>query len=79
MTAIGLSDGVTCELPLTQSEIADALGLSTVHMNKKLREIRQAGLVRVRSSRLTILDWNGLCELAEFDPDYLHLRRSSKI
>lgn len=79
MTAIGLSDGVTCELPLTQSEIADALGLSTVHMNKKLREIRQAGLVRVRSSRLTILDWNGLCELAEFDPNYLHLRRSSKI
>lgn len=77
MTAIGLSDGKTCELPLTQPEIADALGLSTVHMNKKLREIRQAGLVRLRSNRLTILNWPGLCRLAEFDPDYLHLRESS--
>lgn len=76
MTAIGLSDGTTCELPLTQPEIADALGLSTVHMNKKLREIRQAGLVRLRSNKLTILDWAGLCKLAEFDPDYLHLRET---
>lgn len=74
MTAIGLSDGVTCELPLTQPEIADALGLSTVHMNKKLREIREAKLVRIRANRLTVLDWKGLCSLAEFDPDYLHLQ-----
>lgn len=74
MTAIGLSDGVTCNLPLTQPEIADALGLSTVHMNKKLREIREAKLIRLRANRLTILDWRGLCELADFDPDYLHLQ-----
>jgi len=74
MTAIGLSDGVTCLLPLTQPEIADALGLSTVHMNKKLAEIRRAGLVRIRANRLTILDWKALCELADFDPNYLHLR-----
>lgn len=76
MAAIGLSDGKTCELPLTQGEIADALGLSTVHLNKKLREIRQAGLVGMRANRLTILDWGGLCKLAEFDPDYLHLREA---
>lgn len=74
MTAIGLSDGVACNLPLTQPEIADALGLSTVHMNKKLREIREAKLIRLRASRLTILDWRGLCELADFDPNYLHLQ-----
>lgn len=66
MTAIGLSDGVTCNLPLTQPEIADALGLSTVHMNKKLREIREAKLIRIRANRLVILDWKGLCSLAEF-------------
>ena len=46
-------------------------------MNKKLREIRQGGLVRLRSNRLRILDWSGLCKLAEFDPDYLHLREVS--
>lgn len=77
MAAIGLSDGVTCNLPLTQPEIADALGLSTVHMNKKLREIREAKLVRIRANRLTILDWKGLCSLADFDPDYLHLQTSA--
>ncbi len=76
MTAIGLSNGVTCVLPLTQPEIADALGLSTVHMNKKLAEIRKAGLVRIRANRLTILDWKGLCDVADFDPNYLHLRPS---
>lgn len=74
MTAIGLSDGLTCNLPLTQPEIADALGLSTVHMNKKLREIREAKLIRLRANRLTVLDWKGLCKLADFDPDYLHLQ-----
>ncbi|RXT46542.1 Crp/Fnr family transcriptional regulator [Bosea sp. Tri-44] len=75
MKAIGLSDGVTCDLPMTQPEIADALGLSTVHTNKKLRELRQAKLVRIRANRVTVMDWDGLCELGEFDPRYLHLRK----
>ncbi|WID99256.1 Crp/Fnr family transcriptional regulator [Bosea vestrisii] len=74
MKAIGRSDGVVCALPMTQPEMADALGLSTVHINKKLRELRQAKLVRIRANRITILDWDGLCELGEFDPRYLHLR-----
>jgi hypothetical protein len=43
-------------------------------MNKKLREIREAKLIRLRANRLTILDWRGLCELADFDPNYLHLQ-----
>ncbi|AZO82162.1 MULTISPECIES: Crp/Fnr family transcriptional regulator [unclassified Bosea (in: a-proteobacteria)] len=75
MKAIGLSDGHTCNLPMTQTEIADALGLSTVHINKKLRELRQAKLVRIRANRITVLDWDKLCELGEFDARYLHLRK----
>ena len=74
MTALGLADGKSCQLPLTQPEIADALGLSTVHMNKKLREIREAGLITLRANRLKVLNWKGLCALADFDPDYLHLK-----
>jgi CRP-like cAMP-binding protein len=73
MKAVGLSDGVTCELPMTQTEIGDALGLSTVHTNKKLRELKAAGLVEMRGRRLRVLDWAGLCALGEFDPTYLHL------
>jgi CRP-like cAMP-binding protein len=75
MKAVGLSDGVTCALPMTQPEIADALGLSTVHTNKKLRELRQMKLVQIRAGRIKILSWSGLCELGEFDPLYLHLRK----
>ncbi|MBX9911906.1 MAG: Crp/Fnr family transcriptional regulator [Beijerinckiaceae bacterium] len=75
MEAVGLSNGVICELPMTQTEIGDALGLSTVHTNKKLRELRAARLIELRGRRLKVLDWNGLCELGEFDPTYLHLRK----
>jgi CRP-like cAMP-binding protein len=75
MEAVGLSDGVTCELPMTQTEIGDALGLSTVHTNKKLRELKAAKLIEMRGRRLKVLDWAGLCELGEFDATYLHLRK----
>lgn len=78
MNAIGLSDGVTCDLPMTQAEIADALGLSTVHTNKKLRELRQAKLVQIRASKVKVLDWPGLCVLGEFDQRYLHLKENKK-
>jgi CRP-like cAMP-binding protein len=74
LRAVGLSDGIRFELPMTQTEIGDALGLSTVHTNKTLRALRQAGLIELRGRRLKLLDWDGLCELGEFDPSYLHLR-----
>jgi CRP-like cAMP-binding protein len=75
LRAIGRSDGIRFELPMTQTEIGDALGLSTVHTNKSLRALRQTGLIELRGRRLKILDWDGLCELGEFDPGYLHLRK----
>lgn len=74
MAAIGLSDGVTCHLPLNQPDIGDALGLSTVHINKKLRELRREGLFEIRGNRIRVFDWQSLCERADFDPNYLHLR-----
>lgn len=74
MQAVGLSDGVLVDLPMTQTEIGDALGLSTVHTNKTLRALKTNRLIEMRGRRLTILDWSGLCDLGEFDPTYLHLR-----
>jgi len=73
MRAVGLADGHRCELPVTQSELGDALGLSTVHVNRSLQELRGKGLITLRGSVLTVEDWEGLEKAGEFDPLYLHL------
>jgi CRP-like cAMP-binding protein len=73
LRAVGLADGNTCELPITQTELGDALGTSTVHVNRVLQELRGDGLITLRSGSLTVLDWDGLRQAGEFDPTYLHL------
>ena len=77
MQAIGLTNNNTCDLPLTQSQMGDALGLSNVHVNRTLQELRAEGLIVLEGGTLTILDWDGLKEAGEFDPLYLHLRRAA--
>ena len=72
--SLGLTNGPDCDMPITQSDLADAMGLSTVHVNRSLHELRASGLVELRSRRLTILDRQGLMDLAMFDPAYLHRR-----
>jgi CRP-like cAMP-binding protein len=64
MKAIGRSDGVTCEFPMTQTDLGDAAALSLVHVNRSLRELREAGIVNVFSNRLTIHDWEELKQFA---------------
>ena len=73
LKAVGLTDGDQCEWPITQAEIGDALGLSTVHVNRSLQELRGDGLIELGGGSLRILDWNGLKKAGEFDPTYLHL------
>ncbi|HVX81838.1 MAG TPA: Crp/Fnr family transcriptional regulator [Devosiaceae bacterium] len=75
MAAVGLAQDNACRLPLTQEQLADALGLSIVHTNRSLQELRDSGLIRFDGRRLVILDWAGLRHLGQFDPTYLHLRR----
>ncbi|CAA9327505.1 MAG: cAMP-binding proteins - catabolite gene activator and regulatory subunit of cAMP-dependent protein kinases [uncultured Microvirga sp.] len=69
---IGLAAGETFDLPITQAELADALGISTVHVNRTLQELRGEGLITLKSGSLTILDWEGLKGAAGFKLDYLH-------
>lgn len=71
--AVGLADNYACPLPIPQSDLGDALGLSNVHVNRVLREMRGLELVSLRSGTLQILDWRQLAAAAEFDPTYLHL------
>src|SRR3712207_4139041 len=73
MKAVGLAEDHRCELPITQAEFGDALGLSTVHVNRTLQELRAAGLITLKGSTLTVLDWEELKRAGDFDPTYLHL------
>ena len=63
------------EFPLTQRELAECLGLTVVHANRTIQELRRRGLVELESRQLTILNRAGLEGLAEFDPYYLYLDR----
>jgi CRP-like cAMP-binding protein len=75
MRAVGLAEGLACNLPITQAEFGDALGLSTVHVNRVLQELRANELIELKGDRLNILDWDRLKEEGGFDPSYLHLER----
>ena len=73
LKAVGLATPNGCELPVTQSELADATALSTVHVNRTLKELRRVGLASMSGKSLLIHDFPGLRALAMFDPNYLHL------
>ena len=74
LEAAGIATGFRFDFPLTQAQLADALGLSVVHVNKKLQELRASGLAEWKNGTVAIHDFEGLAELAEFDPTYLSLR-----
>jgi CRP-like cAMP-binding protein len=76
--AAGLSDGQTCPMPLSQTDIGDATGLTNVHVNRIVRDLREARLIALSTSVLQVLDWPGLAAAGEFDPIYLHLRPSNE-
>ncbi len=70
---IGQAAGNSFALPLTQVDLADATGLTAVHANRMLRQLREDGLVAFRQGVAEILDWPRLRAFAEFDPAYLFL------
>ncbi len=71
MRAVGLAQD-HLSLPVTATDLADATGLSVVHVNRVLQELRTRKLVESRGKALAVLDWGGLKHAAGFDPDYLH-------
>ena len=64
--------------PLTQDDLADVLGLTPVHINRKLQQLRQEGLITLRSKQLTILDLRELQQIAGFDSAYLAPRTEDR-
>lgn len=75
LDAVGLTNGTSCDFPITQADLGDAMGLSTVHINRTLKELRAAGLIRLRGRQLTIPDFAALRAASLFDPAYLHYER----
>lgn len=73
LNRIGMADQHRFALPLTQVDLSDATGLTAVHANRMLRELREKGLVAFRHGEVEILDWEGLRSFADFDPGYLFL------
>ena len=69
----GMTNGNSCEFPLTQSDLGDVVGLSTVHVNRTLQELRGSNLIVLKERTLTIPDLQKLQSVALFDANYLHL------
>ncbi|MXQ12406.1 Crp/Fnr family transcriptional regulator [Microvirga makkahensis] len=74
LNAVGRrTDGASFEWLMTQSEVADAMGLSTVHVNRILQQLRAEGLIVTQGNEIRVLDWDRLQQAGEFSPDYLFL------
>lgn len=78
MDAAGLIDQLGYKLPLGQQLLADATGLTVVHVNRTLRRLKAEGMVTVRPLSVTIHDWRALARAGDFDPGYLHSRAAQK-
>lgn len=75
LDAVGRARPDGYEFPLTQRELSECLGLTVVHANRTIQELRRRGLIELESRQLTILNRGGLEGVAEFDPSYLYLDR----
>jgi CRP-like cAMP-binding protein len=73
LAGLGRDDGY--ELPMTQEQLADATGLTSVHINRTIKALEAEGLINRSNPRsINIGDWRRLAEVGDFDSNYLHLR-----
>ena len=77
LEAAGLAGQHRFGLPMTQADLGDVLGLTQVHVNRVLMELRRRGLLEWKAGQVTINDWDGLVELGQFDPTYLRLHQDA--
>lgn len=72
-----LGQATTYELPISQEQLADAVALTSVHVNRTLMKLEQDGLITRTKRKITIVDWKELVKVADFQPRYLHLDRQN--
>lgn len=76
--SVGLAPNNTIDWPMTQAELGDAQGMSNVHVNRIIQELRRAGLITQKSGTLVVHDWNALKTASGFDARYLHLSDTTR-
>jgi len=72
MRQAGLIDGNTMVLPISQADLADAVGISPVHINRSLQALRAEGLIRTYGKTVVIEKWDEMAEMSDFTPVYMH-------
>jgi CRP-like cAMP-binding protein len=77
LQAVGLARDLSFVMPWTQMDVADACGISSVHANRVVQELRHRGLVEWDSKRVKIRDWDALARLGDFNDDYLQYRAAT--
>jgi CRP-like cAMP-binding protein len=77
--AVGMADDDAMDFPLSQTDLADTAGLSPVHVNRVVQQLRDEGLISWRGRVLKVLDVAGLEAFAEFNPNYLHLTQQAEV
>lgn len=70
---IGMVKNGGFPLPMTQEQLGDALGLTSVHVNRSIKTLRDEGLIQTSRAGVQVIDWRGLTTVGEFEPSYLHL------
>lgn len=78
LRGVGLTQGSACPMPMTQEQLADATGMSTVHVNRTLQEMRDTELIVLKGKTLTIPNLEALQSVALFSPNYLHLNHDGR-
>lgn len=78
LRSVGLTDGDSCDFPVPQTALAEAAGLSPVHVNRTLMTLREAGLLSLARRQLTIPDLGALMSAGLFNPNYLHLEQEGR-
>jgi CRP-like cAMP-binding protein len=77
MEAAGLANDGGYGLPMTQEQLADAVGLTPVHVNRVLKELGKRGLITRDRRAISIPDWENLREVGDFNARYLHLDQAT--
>jgi len=78
MRASGVIDDDKFEFPVTQNDLADATGLTPVHVNRMLKQFREENLIAIEGKTWTVLDPQGLRKAAGYEASYLHLDRAKR-
>ena len=76
LKSAGLGDETGYELPMTQEQLADATGLTSVHVNRTMKALQKEGLIERPNPRsIYIGDWRKLADAGDFDSNYLHMQQ----